>query len=117
MLTPGLGLAEGAVRQFDCAIVRSCNNSGACTPHSGKMTFSMAPVSTAQDGSGRFEIKYGSVRAPMQSLSDVGPFHWKVGEEQNTLLLNSEREMLWHQLNIGTSATATVLFMTCRHRP
>jgi hypothetical protein len=117
MLAPGMALAEGAVRQFDCTIVRTCDSSGSCIPESGKVTFSMAPVSTAPDGSGRFEIKYGSVIAPMQALSDAGPFHWKVGDEQNTLLLNSELEMLWHQLNIGASAAARVRFMTCRYRP
>jgi hypothetical protein len=117
MLAPGVAWTEGAVRHFDCALVRACDSSGSCTPESGKVIFSMAPVSIAPDGSGRFEIKYGSVSAPMQALSDVGPFHWKVGDEQNTLLLNSEREMLWHQLNIGASATANVRFMTCRYQP
>jgi hypothetical protein len=117
VLAPGLGCTEGAVRHFDCTIVRSCDGSGSCAAQSGKVSFSMAPVSTAPDGSGRYEIKYGSVRAPMHALSDSGPFHWKLGDEQNTLLLNSEREMLWHQLNIGTPAKATVRFMTCRYQP
>jgi hypothetical protein len=85
VLAPGLGCTEGAVRHFDCTIVRSCDGSGSCAAQSGKVSFSMAPVSTAPDGSGRYEIKYGSVRAPMHALSDSGPFHWKLGEEQNTL--------------------------------
>jgi hypothetical protein len=117
MLSPRMAWTEGAVRHFDCALVRACDSSGSCTPESGKVTFSMAPVSIAPDGSGRFEITYGSVSTPMQALSDLGPFHWKVGEEQNPLLLNSESEMLWHQLNIGASATAKVRFMSCGHRP
>ena len=117
VLTPAVGWAEGAVRQFDCTVVRSCDSSGSCTAQSGKVVFSMTPVSAAQDGSGRFEIRYGSVRVPMQALSDTGPFHWRVGEETNTLLLNSESEMLWHQLDIGTSAAATLRFMTCRYQP
>jgi hypothetical protein len=117
VLAPGLGWAEGAVRQFDCTIVRSCDGSGSCAALNGTVSFSMAPVSTAPDGSGRFEIKYGPVRTAMHALSDTGPFHWKIGDEQNTLLLNSEREVLWHQLNIGTPARATVRFMTCRYQP
>jgi hypothetical protein len=116
-MAPALNWAEGAVRRFDCTVVRSCNGSGSCTAESGKVAFSMAPVSTAGDGSGRFEIKYGSVRVPMQALADTGPFHWTVGDEQNTLLWSSEREMLWHQLNIRTTAISTIRFMTCRYQP
>jgi len=112
MLAPGMAWTEGAVRQFDCTIFRACDSSGSCTPESGKVAFRMAPVGTAPDGSGRFVITYGSASAPMQALSDSGPFHWKIGDEQNTLLLNSDHEMLWHQLNIDASAAARIQFMT-----
>jgi hypothetical protein len=99
---------EGAVRHIDCTIVSVCDNSGSCTLQSGKVIFRLAPIATAPDG---------SVSAPMQALSDAGPFHWKVGEEQNTLLLNSDREMLWHQLNIRGPLATKVRFMTGRYQP
>lgn len=117
VLVPSLGRTEGAVRHLDCVIVRSCDSSGSCTAQDGKVNFSMTPVSAARDGSGRFEIRYGSVRAPMQALSDTGPFHWKIGHQHNTLLVTSEQAMLWHQLDVGGTAAASTRFLACRYQP
>lgn len=117
MLLPVLGHAEGAVRHFECTFVQRCDGAGSCQADSGQVVFSMAPLSTAPDGSGKFEIRYDSVRASMQALSDTGPFHWKVGEDQHTLLVNSEHQMTWHRLHTDGAAETSIRFMNCRYRP
>lgn len=116
-LAPALGRTEGAVRHFDCVVVKTCDASGSCTEQNGKVTFRMTPVSSTLDGSGRFEIRYATVRAPMQALSDTGPFHWKVGTEHNTLLVTSIQGMLWHQLDVDKAEAASTRFLTCRYQP
>ena len=116
MVAPVPSLAEGAVRHLDCTVTRVCAESGSCNAGTGTVAFSMAPVKTAQDGSGSYEIRYGDKRAPMQALSGSGPFHWKLGDEQNTLLVNSESELLWHVLDLARSPRASIRFLSCRYR-
>jgi hypothetical protein len=109
--------AEGGVRRFDCTVVRTCDSAGTCNAGSETMTFSLAPASLSADGSGQYEIRYASVRASMQAVSDVGPFYWRSGEEQNTLLMSSDSQLLWHQLHLSPTPAAKIRFLSCRIQP
>jgi hypothetical protein len=115
-LLPNAGWGEGAVRLFDCTVVQVCNSAGSCEAASGAVAFRMEPVKVGPDGSGRYELKYGETKAAMNSLSDVGPFFWTVGDERNTLLASSETHLLWHQLTLDPVPAATVRFLTCTIR-
>jgi len=116
VLLPNAGWGEGAVRLLDCTIVRVCDAAGICEAASGAVAFRMEPVQVAQDGSGRYELRYGNTDVAMNSLSDVGPFFWTVGDEHNTLLASSETQFLWHRLTLGPVPAATVRFLTCTIR-
>ena len=106
--------AEGAVRIFDCAIVKSCDGAGECKSASAKVNFRLEPVALKADGSGQYTLRYDGNDSPMQMLSATGPFVWTIREERNTLLLSSETEMVWHQLLLGSSAKASIRFLVCK---
>jgi hypothetical protein len=115
-LLPTLVCGEGAVRLLDCSITRVCDAGGSCTAASDDVTFSMQPIESRADGSGRFQLHYGNTDAPMDALSDAGPFVWNVGAERNALLVSSETQFLWHRLTLDPMPTATVSFLRCAIR-
>ncbi|HSC14879.1 MAG TPA: hypothetical protein VLI71_07160 [Gammaproteobacteria bacterium] len=115
-LRPNAVWSEGAVRLLDCTIEQVCNAAESCQAASGAVAFRMEPVQIGEDGSGRYELHYGETEAAMNSLSDVGPFVWTVGEERRTLLASSEMNFLWHRLTLDPVPAATVRFLTCTIR-
>ena len=106
-------LAEGAVRVLDCRLARLCDASGSCVDESGAVEFRMEPAEVAADGSGSYRLIYGDDNATMTALSSAGPFVWSVGDARHTLLASSEREFLWHQLNLRPVPDATIRFLVC----
>jgi hypothetical protein len=115
-LLPTAGWGEGAVRLFDCTVVRVCDAAGNCEAAMDAVTFRMEPVQVDQDGSGRYELQYGDTKTAMSSVSDIGPFVWSVGEERHALLASSETNFLWHRLTLAPVPAATVRFLTCTIR-
>jgi hypothetical protein len=107
-------VAEGAVRQLDCRVAQVCDGAGRCRAGTGNIAFTIAPVSLAAGGAGRYTVDYGDVRAAAaEAWSDAGPFFWLVGSERNTLVASSETEWLWHRLSIEPAPRATVSFLSC----
>jgi hypothetical protein len=115
-LLPTAVWGEGAVRLFDCTVVRICDAAGNCEPAADAVAFRMEPVQVDPEGSGRYDLEYGDTQTAMSSVSDIGPFVWTVGEERHTLLASSETNFLWHRLVLDPLPAATVRFLTCTIR-
>jgi hypothetical protein len=113
LLVPCGVSAEGAVRQIECTVVRTCDARGECVPSSGEAAFRLEPIQTFADGSGRYTILYGESRAEAQAFSDAGPFVWNVGTERHALLASSETDFLWHRLSVDAHPEAEIRFMRC----
>ncbi|MGD8340512.1 MAG: hypothetical protein PVH89_06990 [Gammaproteobacteria bacterium] len=105
--------AEGAAKLLDCEVVRICDALGDCQPGSGQARFRMEPQELEPSGAGSYRIVYGDTDAPMQAMSEAGPFFWVVGSERDALMPSSETEWLWHQLELAAAPVATVRFLVC----
>ena len=115
-LLPACVMAEGAVRILDCRIDKNCNADGNCKADSGKVLFRMEPVNVDSTGAGEYKLQYGDRKnkpLSMQAITYSGPFYWYGIKEQNTLLLNSATQFLWHHVQFKPEPEATIRILTC----
>lgn len=116
--------AEGAVRIFDCKVIRQCDAAALCAETSGQVAFRMEPVTLDASGAGSYRLSHGSRNElSMQALSDIGPFVWSdsaaaadgaVTDQRNTLVISSETQLLWHTLSLAVPPSAVVRYMDCK---
>jgi len=106
-------VGEGAVRTLDCHVERICDAAGICQDADGDVAFSLEPVELDAGGGGRYTIRYDETEAPMQSLSDLGPFVWTHADQRHVLIVSSETEWLWHELSILPEPAATIRYLRC----
>lgn len=105
--------AEGAGMVFTCQELTSCGPDGACTATpAAAVTFTLAPLTVGPEGEGIYKISYGNAEAEAQAMTGIGPFMWRFGTREHTLLFSSETNMLWHALDLDTGR-AEVFFLAC----
>ncbi len=108
--------AEGAVRVLDCKVTQRCDASGSCEAHSDAIEFRLEPQALADDGSGRYLLRYRDAEVPMQALSEAGPFVWSRDKVRYTLLVSSDTQLLLHALTLAPAPASTVDFLNCAAR-
>jgi len=105
--------AEGAVRVFSCNLERVCNEAGTCETEAGEVEFRLEPMQLDGNGAGSYRLSYEDKDVIMQAYSDTGPFTWRIGSDQHTLLVNSETGMLWHSLSLAASLQSRSHYLEC----
>lgn len=105
--------AEGARQVFDCRATLECDGKGECQPSDGAVSFVLAPVSVAADGSGTFTLSADGIDAEAEAAGSLGPFLWSDAEGRpQALLVTGESSLLWHSLDPGSGVSA-VRFLSC----
>lgn len=112
-LLPGGARPEGATKLLECSVARVCDAGGVCEPAQGHVVFRMESTDIEAGGAGRYVLSYGEVKAEMDAMSNSGPFVWTVGSQRHALIISSETQWLWHQLELDPMPGATVRFLVC----
>ena len=113
LLVPCIGLAEGAVRRLECTVQTTCDARGRCAAAAGEISFRLEPIRISEGGAGSYRIVYGDRSADMQAQSELGPYYWTIDSRRHALIISSESQWLWHELETSPSPVATIRFLTC----
>lgn len=105
--------AEGAVRTFHCTLERVCDTAGVCVATEGDMEFRLEPQQLDDNGAGSYRLAYEDNNVAMQAYSDAGPFTWRIGSVQHSLLVNAENRLLWHSLSLEAPLQSRSHYLEC----
>ena len=114
MLAPGSVLAEGAARDVDCKVARSCDAAGDCTMSDDHIRFRLEPENVGPDGIGTYIMSYGEISVGASKVAPPGPILWREsGEDLQSLIRDGPTGMIWHRFTPGEKPSLKVIFLTC----
>jgi hypothetical protein len=113
LFVPLIGWTEGAVKSLDCEVRVSCDEAARCEDASRAVAFRMEPIELDDQWRGRYTIRYDGTEAPMEGVSELGPFVWAIGAERHVLAISSESRWLWHVLTTEPVPASSIHFMDC----